>query len=134
MSKYFLIGCANVDNYDPKTGDLVFSSKTMIEDSIAASVSNKEIRAGYGNTLQYIYYYGAKFEITQEDAQFSLPLLAKTFGSSVTTGATAYTTETVILGDSGVGSVQKTPLTPPDNTELYGWAIVTGKQIGRAHV
>ena len=116
--KKFLVSTANVYGYDSED-NLLFVGTTLMDSSIETTLSNTDVRAGQGNQLQYIYYHTAEMNITINEAQFSLPYLALNVGSSITTGADVWTTETVTV-ENGAGSVSGTPL-PVSGTTLYGW-------------
>lgn len=119
--KLYLVGVGDVYAYDTTTGDLLFKSKTEIENSIAISATAKEIRGGAGDQLLYIYYTGAKFAITLKDAQFSLPMIARACGSNITTNNDLWATESIALGTGGVGTLTGTPLQSPDSSAVYAW-------------
>lgn len=121
MPKYFLVGVGNVNIYDPTTGDLIATSKTMLDNTITTTTAASEIRGGTGNQLQYVYFHDPKMEVTLTETQFSLAWLSATVGASINTGKNVWFEETITLGAGGTGSVTKTPLTPPDNTTIYGW-------------
>ena len=116
--KKFLVSTANVFGYD-SDDNLLFSGTTLMDTSIETTLSNTDVRAGQGNQLQYIYYHTAEMNITINEAQFSLPYLALNVGSSITTGADVWTTETVSV-EEGAGTVKGNPL-PISSTTLYGW-------------
>lgn len=116
--KKFLVSTANVYGYD-SDDNLLFTGTTLMDSSIETTLSNTDVRAGQGNQLQYIYYHTAEMNITINEAQFSLEYLALNVGSSITTGADVWTTETVAV-ENGAGSVAGTPLAPT-GTKLYGW-------------
>lgn len=116
--KKFLVSTANVYGYD-SDDNLLFVGTTLMDSSIETTLSNTDVRAGQGNQLQYIYYHTAEMNITINEAQFSLPYLALNVGSSITTGANVWTTETIVV-ENGAGTVSKTPLAI-SGTNLYGW-------------
>ena len=116
--KKFLVSTANVYGYD-SDDNLLFVGTTLMDTSIETTLSNTDVRAGQGNQLLYIYYHTAEMNITINEAQFSLPYLALNVGSSITTGANVWTTETVTI-ENGAGTVAGTPL-PVASTTLYGW-------------
>ena len=116
--KKFLVSTANVYGYDSED-NLLFTGTTLMDSSIETTLSNTDVRAGQGNQLQYIYYHTAEMNITINEAQFSLNYLALNVGSTITTGADVWTTETVEV-TNGAGTVGKTPLAI-SGTNLYGW-------------
>lgn len=123
MGRQFLCGVANVYGYNPSTGDLVFQSKTMLDDSVDVTVANTEIRAGQGDALQLVYFHGSAMKVNLTESQFSLNFIGATIGSALSTGKNLWTEETVTLGAGGTGNVVGTPLMQPDITgsTVYGW-------------
>lgn len=123
MSKKFVVGVATVTALNISTGDVIFKSKTMLDDSITISTGNQEVSGGQGNALQYIYYHSGRFNAKLTDVQFSLNAIAANVGSSITTGKDIWTEETVILGSGGTGSVTGTPILTPDvsGSDVYGY-------------
>ncbi len=115
----FLCGVANAFAYDTND-NLIFSSKTMLTDSIDITTDKQEIRSGQGNQLQTIYYHTSGMNISLEEQQFNLSMIAKALGSSVVTGANIWKEETVTLTGSA-GSVTGTPIATSSGT-IYGWA------------
>jgi len=96
----------------------------LLDSSIETTLANKDVRAGRGNQLQYIYYHTAEMNIKISDAQWNLDFLAKQVGQDVETGANIYTEETVTLTAGGNGSVVGTPLAVSGST-VYGWATLS---------
>lgn len=122
ITKKFLVGVGNVNAYNPSTGDLLFTSKTMLDNTITTTTSSTPITSGQGNQLQYIYFHTSKMAITLTETQFSLAMIAQALGSSINTGKNIWFEETVTLGAAGAGTVTKIPLLSPDTTStIYGW-------------
>lgn len=71
------------------------------------------------NVLQMVYFHTGAMSITQEEQQFNLTMIAKTLGSSITTGANVWEEETVVL-TAGAGSVVGTPIATSSGN-IYGW-------------
>ncbi len=106
-------------NYD-SDDNLLWVGKTLLNSSIEITAGSEDVVAGPGAALQLVYYHTGALNLTQEEAQFSLPLLAKTIGSSIVTGANIWTEETVEL-TAGAGTVEGTPIATASGT-IYGWA------------
>lgn len=122
INKLFMVGTSNVFAYDITTSDLVYTSKTMLNTSVDFETSQQEIRSGYGNQLQYVYFNSSAMNLTMAESQFNLAMLASRLGTSVVTGSPNWTEENVTLGSGGTGTVSKTPLVTPDSTTtIYGW-------------
>lgn len=106
-------------NYDAND-NLLWTGKTLINSAIEITTGNQEIRAGQGNVLQMVYYHTGAMAITQEEQQFNLTMIAKTLGSSITTGANVWEEEAVTI-TSNAGTVTGTPIATSSGT-IYGWA------------
>lgn len=118
-TKKFLTSVADVYGYDDNN-QLIFTGKTLLDSSIEVTLGNTEVRGGRGNQLQYVYYHSNAMNITLNDTQWNLAMLAATTGQSITVGSDIYTEETVTLGSSGSGTVTGTPLAVTGTT-IYGW-------------
>jgi len=116
--KKFLAGVASLFAYD-QNDNLLFSSKTMLDDSINISTSNAEVRGGQGNVLQFVYFHTSKFDITATETQWNLAFIAANVGADVVNGANVWTEESVLLS-SGAGSVSATPIATSSGN-IYGW-------------
>jgi hypothetical protein len=123
MSKKFLVGVGNVTAFNISTGDILFKSKTILDDSIDITTASEEISAGQGNALQYIYYHSGRFNAKLTETQFSLNMIGQNVGASILTGKNIWTEETVTLGAAGAGTVVGTPLLTPDvsGSDIYGY-------------
>ena len=117
--KKFLVSTADVYGYD-SNDNLLFVGKTLLDSSIETTLSNTDVRAGKGNQLQYIYYHTAEMNITINEAQFSLEFLALNTGSSIETGASIWTEESVTVANGAGAVTQGTPLAIQTQT-IYGW-------------
>lgn len=123
MGNRFVFGVANAYGYDAED-NIMFSSKTLLDSSIAASISNVEVRGGWGNPLLATYYHSPGLTLTLNDTQWNLNFLAKNVGGTVVTGKNVYAEETVTLGAAGAGTILGTPLAAQGST-IYGWVSLT---------
>jgi hypothetical protein len=126
----FLTSVADVWAYD-ENDVLLFSGRTLLDSSIEVSLSSQEVRAGRGNARQFIFYHSAALNVTISEAQFNLGFLANTVGSTIATGNSIYTEETVTLGGGGAGTVLGTPLALPASGALYGWVTLESGVVER---
>jgi hypothetical protein len=122
VNKLFLCGVANIFGYNPSSGALVFSSKSMIDGTIDVTVKSNEIRGGMGNQLQLIYFTDSALKLTLTESQFSLNFLSTTFGSTVNTGKNMWQEDSVTLTTGGAGTTSMLPIVQPDisGTSVYG--------------
>jgi hypothetical protein len=131
MSKKFIVGVANAYYYDTSS-NLIFESKTMLDDSIEITTGNTEIRGGQGNGLQFVYYHTSAFSVTLTETQFKLEMIAASVGASIITGNDVWTDEEVTLGGGGAGTVLGTPKVTPDATStIYGYVRQTDGTVTR---
>lgn len=117
--KKFMVSVADVDGFD-ENGNLLFTSKTLLDSSIEVTLGSSEVRGARGNQLLYTYYHTGKMNITLNDTQWNLAFLGSTVGSEVVTGNNEYVSETITLGAGGSGTVTGTPLAVQGST-IYGW-------------
>ena len=118
--KRFLTSVADVFGYDDDE-KLVFMGKTLMDSSIEVTLGSTPIKGGKGNKIQYIYYHDAEMNITLQDVQWNLAMLAESINSDPELGK-YYKTETVTVSASGGGVVSGSPLVFGDATVVYGWA------------
>ena len=91
-------------------GQRVFKSKTLLNNSISFSVNPTEVRGGEGNSLIGTLFFDSTFNMSLEDATFSLEYLALKTGSSITTGVTDWVTETITTSVANQITVTGTPV------------------------
>ena len=87
--KKFLAGSAIASIYTT-SGELIAISNTQINDTINLSVESQEVRSGYGNALDYIYYHSTRLEGQLEDAQFNLDYIKHNLGAQESHVASVY--------------------------------------------
>ena len=101
--KKFLAGSAIASIYTTN-GDLIAISNTQINDTINLSVESQEVRSGYGNALDYIYYHTTRMEGQLEDAQFNLDYIKQNLGAKESKGTdlvTVYDSKEVEIPAAG---------------------------------
>ena len=120
--KKFLAGVGKLYAYN-SNDDLLFSSKTQIDNSIDITTSNQEIRAGEGAPLVYNYVHSSGMTIKATESQFDLEMIASNIGADLVTGASVWTDETVTI-TANAGSVTGTPIATSSGY-IYGWASLS---------
>lgn len=98
--KKFLAGSA-IASIFTTNGELIAISNTQINDTINLSVESQEVRSGYGNALDYIYYHSTKMEGQLEDAQFNLDYIKHNIGAKEDKVATLYKSANVKIKATG---------------------------------
>ena len=91
-------------------GSRIFKSKTLLNQSISFSVSPTEVRGGEGNALLGTMFFDSTFNMSLEDATFSLEYLALKTGSSITAGTSDWTTEQITTSVANEITVTGTPV------------------------
>jgi hypothetical protein len=129
MTKKFLVSTADVYGYD-NSSNLIVSGKTLLDSSIETTLANKDVRAGRGNQLQYVYYHTTEMNVKINDAQWNLDFIAQNVGASKVTGANIYKEETIVLDAGKGGSVTDTPLAV-SGTTVYGWVTLASGVVER---
>lgn len=125
-NKFILAGVGTIQLFDPSSGDLIVTSKTLTESGISFSVTEEEIRAGLANAKIGSYFHDSAMNLTLTDALFSLQYLALTTGSTITVGSNVMTQEQVVLDEANKVVVSETP------QNFYtlgpiGWVTVAGR-------
>lgn len=105
--KKFLVGVGNV--VAMQNGQVVATSKTMLNTGFEVSTSNTEIRGGQGNQLLYVYYHTGALNITLEDTQWQLPWLMLNTGAALSVGGNFWEQETIVGGSATI-TPSKTPV------------------------
>ena len=122
---YFLAGVANADLY---SGDvLVAQSRTLINSSITVGLTAEDIRAGQGAKLYGKYFHSSTFDLTLEDQMWNLDYIAHNVGSAIQVGGDVTTFESVTLGEGGVGTLSKEPVSFGTYGTI-GWAALVGTE------
>ena len=106
---------------------LVFSGKYMTDTSIEITTNSTEIRGGYGNALQGVYYHTSAMNITLTDTQWSLPLIALNAGTSITQGSNIWEKETITLVGSTGTITTGTPQPLGGSTDAYVYTEYNGE-------
>lgn len=114
-----LAGVMNANFYD-SDGNLILSSKTLMESGITFSITAEEARGGEGNALLGRYYHTSSFGLTLTDQVFNLKYLALNCGGAITAGADVITEEEITITEAGKITVNGTP-TAVDNLGTIGW-------------
>lgn len=127
--KKFLTSVADAYIYD-SSDNLLATGKTLLDSSIEVTLSNKEVRGGRGNQLQYNYFQTAAMNITINDTQWNLAFIALNGGVDVVTGTNIYAEETVTLTSGGAGVVVGTPIAI-QGTTIYGWVTLENGNVER---
>lgn len=103
--KKFLFSVADAYFYRSNSNELIFQSKTLVDSSIEATISNEDARAGKGNTLQFVYYHSSELNVTLTEQQFNMAMLAPSVGAYLITGDIIQNSEEVTLEAGGKGTV-----------------------------
>lgn len=129
-TKKFLTSVANVYAYNDATDTLLFTGKTLLDSSIETTLGNTDVRGGYGNQLEYVYYHTSAMNITISDSQWNLDFLSKAVGDDIIhTGSIFYEENVTLVANAG--SVTYTPLQLPDGTAAYGWVTIADGSVER---
>ena len=120
--KKFLAGSAIASIYTTD-GKLIAISNTQINDTINLSVESQEVRSGYGNALDYIYYHSTRMEGQLEDAQFNLDYIKHNLGAKVNTDA--FVTESKVMTLGATNTISSSDVKGVvDKKANYVWAYV----------
>ena len=123
--KFILASVGNVTLFDPSTGDIIVTSKTLTESGINFSVTAEDIRGGMANKLLGQYFHDSAMGLNLTDALFSLEYLALNVGGNITVGGDAMTSEQVTVSTAGQITVSSTPK-KFGNIGVIGWVSPVG--------
>ena len=117
--KTFLTSVADAYYYDG-SGNLLFSGKALLDDTVTTTTAKTEIRGGKGNQLLTVYYHTSAMAFKITDTQFNLAMLAATVGQGAVAQSTSLYAEETVAITSGTGAaLSGTPLTVQGG--VYGW-------------
>lgn len=124
--KYILAGVGNAKVVNKTTGNVVATSKTLINSGVSFSVNATDIAGGLGNFLLGQYFSDARMNITLEDALFDLNYLALNTGGTISVGGDVQTRETITTTVANTITVTGTPK-PFLTLGTIGWYSIAGE-------
>lgn len=97
MDKYVLAGVGTIRAFTQSSTlpELIFTSKTLQENSISIEVSSEDVRGGLSNPLLSRYFHDSLMSATITDALFNLQYLALNVGGNIAIGGSSLVTESV---------------------------------------
>lgn len=116
-----LAGVANVDLFEKGTGNLIVSTKTLVDSGINMAITGEEARGGQGNILLGKYYHDSSFGLTLTDQIWDLQYLALNCGGGITAGSDIMTTEQVTVSTANTITVSQTPVAFTTTVGVIGW-------------
>lgn len=125
-SSYVLAGVGSVELFDPSTGELILTSKTLTDSGINFSVTAEDIRGGAANALLAQYFHDSAMGLTLTDALFSLPYLSLNVGGQITASADVMTSEQIEVTNVDEITVSEEPK-QFGNIGIIGWATIAGQ-------
>lgn len=124
--KFVLASVGNIQLFDPATGELIVTSKTLTDSGIEFSVSAEDIRGGMANGLISQFFHDSAMALTLTDALFSLEYLALNVGGTISAGADIVGSEQVTIVQANKITVSSTPQ-KFGNIGTIGWYTIKGK-------
>ena len=125
MSKFVLASVGTVQFFDQSSGDLIVTSKTLVDSGINFSVTAEDIRGGMANALLSRYLHDSAMALTLTDALFDFSYMALNVGSTIQTGADVLTLEQVTTTEANKITVKDTPQ-KFGNFGVIGWYALSG--------
>lgn len=120
MSKFVLASVGTVQFFDQSSGDLIVTSKTLVDSGINFSVTAEDIRGGMANALLSRYLHDSAMALTLTDALFDFSYMALNVGGTIQTGADILTLEQVTTTEANKITVKDTPQ-KFGNFGVIGW-------------
>jgi hypothetical protein len=105
--QYFIAGPAIVNMF--YGGNLVSTSKTLINNSLSVEVSSEDVRGGFGHQLFGKYFHTSLLSMELEDSMFHLDWLAHSLGADISYGTDIMQGEEVVVGVAGAATLVGTP-------------------------
>lgn len=125
MSKFVLASVGTVQFFDQSSGDLIVTSKTLVDSGINFSVTAEDIRGGMANALLSRYLHDSAMSLTLTDALFDFSYMALNVGGTIQTGADVLTLEQVTTTEANKITVKDTPQ-KFGNFGVIGWYALSG--------
>lgn len=119
-TRFVLASVGTVQFFDQSSGDLIVTSKTLVDSGINFSVTAEDIRGGMANALLSQYFHDSAMGLTLTDALFSLEYMALNVGGTIQTGADVLTLEQVTTTEANKIIVKETPQ-KFGNFGVIGW-------------
>lgn len=112
MDKYVLAGVGTIRAFTQSSTlpELIFTSKTLQENSISIEVSSEDVRGGLSNPLLSRYFHDSLMSATITDALFDLQYLALNVGGNITIGGSSLVTESVTTTVANQITIAGTPV------------------------
>lgn len=112
MDKYVLAGVGTIRAFTQSSTlpELIFTSKTLQENSISIEVSSEDVRGGLSNPLLSRYFHDSLMSATITDALFNLQYLALNVGGNITIGGSSLVTESVTTNVVNQITITGTPV------------------------
>ena len=125
-NRFVLASVGTVQFFDQSSGELIVTSKTLVDSGINFSVTAEDIRGGMANALLSQYFHDSAMGLTLTDALFSLEYLALNVGGTIQAGADVLTVEQVTTAEANKIKVSETPQ-KFGNFGVIGWYSVVGE-------
>ena len=125
-NKFVLAGVGDIQLFDPNSGEIIVTSKTLTDSGINFSVTAEDIRGGQANALIAQYFHDSAMGLTLTDALFSMQYLALNVGGTISASADVMTIEQITTDTVDEITVSETP--QMFGTVGYlGWYTIAGK-------
>lgn len=126
MAEYFIAGPATVQMFSG--GNLISTSKTLINNSITIETSAEDIRGGMGNQLFGKYFHDSTLNMELEDAMFRFEWLVYALGANISYGNDIIFTETKDIPSDGQVTLSKTAV-PFGSATAKAWMFAPGETV-----
>ena len=125
-NKFVLAGVGDIQLFDPNSGEIIVTSKTLTDSGINFSVTAEDIRGGQANALIAQYFHDSAMGLTLTDALFSMQYLALNVGGTISASADVMTIEQITTDTVDEITVSETPQMF-GNVGYLGWYTISGK-------
>ena len=85
-SKPILAGVGTIQLFNPSTGDLIVTSKTLTESGLSFTVTAEDVRGGVSNKILGKYFHDSGMTLKMTDSLSSLQYLSLNVGGTIAVG------------------------------------------------
>lgn len=111
QNKEFIVSSATVKGYNASTGAFMFSAECLVDSALTVSMTEQEVRGGFGNQKLFSYYHSRTLEANLTSATWEVDYLALNVGSLITNGAdSVYKFDECITLSGGAGVTGSVPV------------------------
>lgn len=126
LNNKYLIGVFNAYGYI--NGQLVMRGEALVQSGMELTSSNTEIRSGWGNGLDKIFYHTSGLSVSVESAAWDLLALELATGAVSASGSNRWMKEALTVAAGGTVTPTKTPIAVGGGATAYANVVYEGRK------